>query len=100
MAKYLSARDLDWTLLGFVLAICTLGVLQIYSATRSTIWQGAHYKQMIYIAVGLLLMWIIAQIDYHALLDRVPVLYLLSILGLVAIFIVAELRFGSRRWIP
>jgi rod shape determining protein RodA len=99
MARHVSIRDLDWTLLGFVLAIATLGVLQIYSATRNTVWHGAHNKQIAYIVIGFLLMWLIAQIDYHALLDRVPLLYLLSIVGLLAVDAMAEVRKGSRRWI-
>ncbi|HZS49926.1 MAG TPA: rod shape-determining protein RodA [Bryobacterales bacterium] len=95
-----SIRDLDWTLLGFVLAIATLGVLQIYSATRNTIWQGAQNRQIAYIIVGVFLMWLISQVDYHVLLERGPVLYLISIVGLIGIYIVGEVRKGSRRWIP
>ncbi len=100
MTRYFSLRALDWTLLGFVLAISTLGVLQIYSATRSTPWHGAHVKQILWIVIGMVLMWFISQIDYHALLDRVPVLYLLSVLGLIVVYVVGEVRRGSRRWIP
>ena len=99
MSKAFSIRDLDWTLLGFVLAIATLGVLQIYSATRETRWQGAHLRQIGYIIVGMVLMWLISQLDYHALLDRVPILYLLSVIALLVVYAVAEVRKGSRRWI-
>src|SRR5712692_237108 len=95
-----SLRALDWTLLGFVLAISTLGVLQIYSATRNTIWHGAHVKQILWIVIGMVLMWLVSQIDYHAMLDRVPVLYLLAVLGLIVVYVVGEVRRGSRRWIP
>jgi rod shape determining protein RodA len=100
MARYVSFRELDWTLTGIVLAICTLGILQIYSATRDTVWQGAYYRQVIYVLIGLSLMWLMAQIDYHMLLDRVPVLYLIALLGLLIIFAIGEVRFGARRWIP
>ena len=44
-------------------------------------------------------MWLISQIDYHALLDRVPLLYLLSLLGLVVVYAIGEVRRGSKRWI-
>jgi rod shape determining protein RodA len=36
MTRYLSVRDIDWTLLAIVLLICAVGVLQIYSATMDT----------------------------------------------------------------
>jgi rod shape determining protein RodA len=100
MSRYVSTRDLDWTLTGIVLALCTLGVLQIYSATRGTVWDGSHWRQVIYVAVGLLLMWVVAQLDYHMLLDRVPALYLISLASLVIVFVIGEVRFGARRWIP
>ncbi len=45
-------------------------------------------------------MWLISQVDYHVLLERGPVLYLISIVGLIGIYIVGEVRKGSRRWIP
>ncbi|MBI3664894.1 MAG: rod shape-determining protein RodA [Acidobacteria bacterium] len=99
MAKYFSFRDLDWTLLGFVLAICTLGVLQIYSATRDTVWRGAHVRQIAWIGVGLVLMWLMTQIDYHTLIDRAPILYLLSVVALIVVLAAGTSRFGSRRWI-
>ena len=41
MARYRSLRDLDWTLLIIALIICSLGVLQIYSATHDTKWRNA-----------------------------------------------------------
>ena len=99
MTRQFALRDLDWTLLGFVLAIATLGVLQIYSATRNTYWQGAHVRQIAYIIVGMILMWIMCHIDYHALLDRVPMLYLVSVLALIVVYAIGEVRKGSKRWI-
>jgi len=100
MTRSFSAREFDWTLIGFVLALCTLGVLQIYSATRNTVWQGAHYKQIANILIGLAVLWLIAQFDYHALLNRVPIFYLVAVLGLLAVFVVGQVRFGAKRWIP
>jgi rod shape determining protein RodA len=100
MAAYRSIRDFDWVLLIVALGICGLGILQIYSATRDTVWHDAWWKQMIYILVALLLMWIITRIDYHTLLGQVPVLYVISVLALVATFIIGKTVFGSRRWIP
>jgi rod shape determining protein RodA len=99
-SPYRSIRDFDWALLIVALGICALGVLQIFSATRDTIWRDAWWKQVIYILVALVLMWIISRIDYHSLLGQVPVLYVLSVLALVATFIVGKTVFGSRRWIP
>jgi len=46
LKRYISFRDFDWLLLGFVLAICAIGVLEIYSATYGTKFAGAHIKQI------------------------------------------------------
>jgi rod shape determining protein RodA len=94
-----SLRDLDWLLIGITLVLCCLGVLQIYSATIGTVWEDAWWKQIIYIGVGLFVMWIFAQIDYHSLLNRVRLLYGLSILALISVFIFGRSAMGAKRWI-
>ncbi|MEP6533743.1 MAG: rod shape-determining protein RodA, partial [Bryobacteraceae bacterium] len=100
MNGYRSFRDLDWPLLLITLSICALGVLQIYSATHETIWKDAWWKQIVWIAAGIVLMWVATHIDYHTLLGQVYVLYGLSIVTLIAVFLVGTKVFGSRRWIP
>jgi len=97
--RYSSLRDLDWVLVIIAIAISALGVLQIYSATNNTQWKSAWWKQIVFVVVGLFLMWLIASIDYHSLMGRVPILYLLSILTLLAVLLVGAKVFGSRRWI-
>ncbi len=99
MARYRSFRDLDWPLMVITLIICALGVLQIYSATRDTRWQDAWWKQVIWVLVGMSLMWVLTSIDYHTLLGQVPILYTMSIAALLATFAIGRLVFGSRRWI-
>ena len=58
-----------------MLLICAVGVLQIYSATRDTGWHSAWWKQIVYMAGGLVLMWLAMAVDYHTLLHHVPALY-------------------------
>ena len=99
MARYRSFRDLDWTLLMISLVICALGVLQIYSATHDTRWHSAWWKQVVWISIGLALMWVIMSIDYHTLLGQVPILYCLSIGAILLTWAVGDLVFHSRRWI-
>ena len=100
MARYLSRRDMDWPLLLITLLICAVGVLQIYSATRDTIWQDAWWKQILYVFFGLALMWVIMVVDYHTLLHHITLMYILSVLALAGTFVIGKQVFGSRRWIP
>src|SRR5581483_11242417 len=99
MARSLSFRDFDWVLLFFVLAICGLGVMEIYSATLTTKFVGVHIKQVYWILGGMALMFIVSLIDYHALLDNVHYFYLVSIGGLLAVLIFGKKYLGARRWI-
>ena len=103
VARYRSLRDLDWPMLVIALAICALGVLQIYSATHDSLanvkWHSAWWKQVLWILIGIGIMWIVTSIDYHTLLGQVPVLYVLSIVALLATFAVGDVVFHSRRWI-
>src|SRR5260370_12664125 len=99
MAQHRSIRDIDWGLLIVALAICGMGVLQIYSAAHDTPWRDAWWKQIIWIVIGVILLWIVTLIDYHTMLSQVPLLYGLAITTLVATFAVGNTVFGSRRWV-
>src|SRR5258708_38804330 len=99
-AKYLSPRDIDWPILLIVLAICSVGVLQIYSATSDTETTSAWWKQILYISGGLVLMWLVVAIDYHSLLHYVPGLYIGSVAALTLTFLLGDKVYGSKRWIP
>jgi len=50
MRRFLSFRDFDWGLLLIVLVVCTVSVLEIYSATLHTKYIGFHTKQIYWIA--------------------------------------------------
>ncbi len=99
MGSYRTLRDLDWGLLILSLLICGLGVLQIFSATQGTKWQNAWWKQVVWVLLGLLLMWLISSIDYHTLLGQVPMLYASMVVLLLLTFVVGSKIFGARRWI-
>jgi len=96
---YRPLKDLDWPLLIVTLILCGLGVLQIYSATQGTHWADAWWKQIIWIATGLIMMWVVATIDYHSLLGRVVYLYSAAVALLVLTLVLGNRVFGSTRWI-
>jgi rod shape determining protein RodA len=100
MSRHLSPRDTDVTLLVIVLLICGVGVLQIFSATLDTGFHGAWWKQIFYIAGGLVLMWLILTVDYHSMLHYVPILYAASVVALLGTAAFGAQIFGSKRWVP
>lgn len=92
-------RDLDWPLVLVTLVLCALGVLQIYSATLNTKWSDAWSKQIVWVVSGLVLMWVMSHLDYHALMQRVLYFYAAGVLALLATLLVGNKVFGSTRWI-
>ena len=100
MKQSVSFRDYDWWLLALVFGICGLGLLEIYSATHNSHLAGMHWRQFWWILLGVAAMLVISRIDYHAILDQAPLLYVLGIAALMAVLAVGHSRFGAKRWIP
>jgi rod shape determining protein RodA len=99
MARLSSYRDFDWVLLGFVMLLSLISVLEIKSATLHTKFHGFDQKQIGFLVVGLLLMFLISLIDYHRLLDIAHWAYGISILSLIAVLAIGTKVLGARRWI-
>jgi len=93
-------RDYDWWLLAVVFSICAIGLLEIWSATHTGPLAGMHWRQLWWILLGVAAMLVVSRLDYHIVLHRAPILYLLGILGLIAVLAVGHTRFGARRWLP
>lgn len=99
MFRSANLKDFDWAMLFIVLVVCGLGVLQIFSATHDTIWQGAWWKQLAYVVFGVALMWAVASFDYHLLLQKSYTLYVVSVILLLVVLLFGKTTFGSTRWI-
>jgi rod shape determining protein RodA len=100
VATYRSFRDIDWPLLLITLAICALGILQIYSATLGSVFRDAWMRQVVYTGMGLALFWIVSRIDYHTLLGHSYWMYGVCLAALIGVFVIGTVAGGARRWIP
>lgn len=99
MSRYVSFRDFDWVLLGFVLLISGLGITEIYSATLNTKFEGIHVKQIYWVVGGVAVMLIVSLVNYHALMDNVHWMYGGAILSLIAVMLFGRTYLGAKRWI-
>jgi rod shape determining protein RodA len=99
MRRLSSFRDFDWILLGFVLLLSVISVLEIKSATLMTKFRGFDHKQIEFLLLGLVLMFLISLIDYHRLIDIAPYAYGVGVVSLVAVKLVGQKVLGARRWI-
>jgi len=100
MKQSAGIRDYDGWLLAIVFSICGIGLLEIWSATHTGPLAGMHWRQLWWILLGVAAMLVVSRLDYHIVLHRAPILYVLGIFGLIAVLAVGHTRFGARRWLP
>jgi rod shape determining protein RodA len=99
MARYVSYRDFDWVLLGFVLIICGMGVMEIHSATMHTKFAGAHVRQVYWVVGGVGAMFLVSLVNYQALLDQIHWFYVAGVCSLMAVLLFGQKYLGAKRWI-
>ncbi len=92
-------QDWDWPLLAIVGAISGIGVLEVYSSTHASAMAGMQWKQLMWIGIGMIGMFLVSRIDYHTLMDQAPALYLFGIGTLLAVLVIGHSRFGAKRWV-
>jgi rod shape determining protein RodA len=91
---------LDWTLLAAALALSLIGGLLVWSATRRSMGEALAVKHLVNLGIGIVLGSGVALVDYRGLRAYVPVLYLASIGGLVAVLSpLGSTINGSHSWI-
>jgi rod shape determining protein RodA len=99
MLRLSSFRDFDWPLLGLVSVLSIISVLEIKSATLHTKFHGFDHKQIGFLAVGLVLMFLMSLIDYHRLIDIAPYAYGIGLVSLVGVALFGTRVLGGKRWI-
>jgi hypothetical protein len=87
----LPERSFDLVLIGAVLALLSIGTIEIYSATAAdalTVWgSSTHFlsRQLLYVLIGGIAMWQAATFDYRRLKAWTYPLLLISILLLAVV---------------
>lgn len=100
MKQGTSFRDYDWWLLTIVFSICGIGLVEIWSATHASNLAGMQWRQVSWIGMGVVAMLLLSRLDYHAVLDKAPILYVIGLVILVAVLAMGHTRFGAKRWLP
>ncbi len=98
-------RHCDFILVGSAVVLSLIGAIMVYSATRvEQIDAGGDPKfylkrQLAWLAIGLVVMVVVAFIDYHWLEQWAYVLYGLVVLSLVAVLThFGHVSLGAQRW--
>ncbi len=95
-----SWRNFDWPLFLVVLVLCGVGVGMIYSATYTTEDLTDYWlRQTIWIIVGVIMLFIMAAIDYRNLEMFALPSFLLFVASLIAVSLFGTEQNGSTRWL-
>jgi len=86
---------IDWVLLTFIVILMVYGLIVLYSAGGWVLVK----KQMIRLALGLLVMLFLAQVKPEKLAGLTPWLYLITILLLLAVMFFGYESKGATRWL-
>src|SRR5258707_14523442 len=88
----------DWPLFGAILAIVTIGLVNLYSATRVAP-KGLYQNQLVWFAVGAVIFMVTAASDYRLFERLAYAVYGVGLVLLVAVLIGGQTGKGSSRWV-
>lgn len=96
-------RSFDLVLLVAAVALCGIGVALVYSASRASVpevtplWESPAVRQALYVVVGILVLLVVATIDYRLYGITAPALYVLMLASLGLVLLLGESTYGATR---
>ncbi len=92
--------NLPWGMVGLILAIAILGLATVYSATYTSRGPSPlYFKQLLWVAFGLVGMFFAILVDYHTVGRYAYVLYAVSLLLLLLVMVIGRTGMGAQRWL-
>jgi rod shape determining protein RodA len=91
-------RHLDLALIGSAIMLSLIGVVMVYSATKT---EDGHYymeRQLIWVILGLAIMVAVMIPDYRRYRQFGYVLYGLVVASLLGVFVIGKSAQGAERW--
>jgi rod shape determining protein RodA len=92
--------NLPWGMMGLIAAIALIGLAAVYSATFTAKGPSSlFYKQLVWVAVGLVVMLSAIIVDYHTVGRYAYVFGFVSLGLLVLVMIAGKTGMGAQRWL-
>jgi rod shape determining protein RodA len=92
-------RNFDWVLITATLLLLGFGFAVIYSTTFNISGGSEVLQQILFVVIGLFGMFLFARMDYRWLKKFSGILYLLSLIMLLATKFFGSTKLGATRWI-
>lgn len=103
--KKVRKKYYDYSLLLSIIILVTFGLIMIYSASSFSAQlefkDSAYYikRQGFFTILGFIAMFVVSRVDYHRILKFDKAIYALSVILLIAVFVVGVERNGKKRWL-
>jgi rod shape determining protein RodA len=92
-------KDFDWLLLAAAIGLSVISVVEIYSSTMAQPTENFFVRQLAWVCVGVVLLFVVAAIDYHHIAEHIPWLYILAIGALIYTLVLGHRVAGSKSWV-
>ena len=89
-------KNMEWGILIVAIILCVIGIVALFSATQETEY-NEFIKQIIWLAISLVIMIGVMFIDYNLLVKISPILYGISIILLIAVLFTKPIN-GATSW--
>jgi len=94
-----SWKDFDWLLFMAAVGLSIISLVEIYSSTMAQPTENFFVRQLAWVCVGIVVLFIVAAIDYHLIAEQIPWLYLLAIGVLLYTLAMGHRVSGSKSWV-
>ena len=92
--------NIPWGIVGIVAVIALIGLTAVYSATYTAKGPSTLFsKQLIWVAVGLMMMLLVLITDYHTVSRYAYALYAVSVVLLLLVMVMGKTGMGAQRWL-
>jgi len=92
--------NLPWGLVALVLTIALFGLTAVYSATYTPKGvSGLFTRQVVWVSLGVLFMFLALIPDYHTVGRYAYVLYAVSVVLLLLVMVMGRTGMGAQRWL-
>ncbi len=99
MGRELSWRNFDFLLLGAIVLVTSFGTAMIRSAVaENEVLQPLIIRQVYFALLGLVVIFLVAAIDYRYWMALYKPIYFVMMALLFALFLSAQAVFGAARW--
>ena len=96
-------KNFDWITFLVIILLTLVGIMTIYSATRPAIGMGEqpdfYSKQLIWLGVSIVALFIMTSFDYIWLFRLSYPLYSVGIILLLIVLVMGKTSMGAQRWI-